>query len=248
MTRRKLFTIGASQVGALLNVGKYRSARNQMLEILRKTQLPMDCQEEEEETRIPQHHLLHGREMEPLARKKLSQLLETPIHEMGTLFCWREPRLCASPDGIIFDHSSGLHVGCEIKCPVRQDNPKSWPDHPEEIHCDYIMQCVVNMEVFGSPKWYLFYYHPGPPEKYRCFVVYRNQNFFINHVMPVIRRVIYTTEDLMSFNRLNQDRFTEFLAQNNMETAQSKRGKAQRNFMEQMIREEIHIIKREFFE
>lgn len=66
--------------------------------------------------------VLHGKELETVAKTVLEQQLQTTVEPAGLFVCTQRPWLGASPDGLV-----GTDAIVEIKCPYRGRNLKVVP-------------------------------------------------------------------------------------------------------------------------
>ena len=65
---------------------------------------------------VSHKNLIYGREMEPKAKKKLSEILQAEIFDLGLVVKDGQPWLSASPDGLIL-LENGESALLEVKCP-----------------------------------------------------------------------------------------------------------------------------------
>lgn len=100
-----------------------------------------------------------GKALEPIARQRLSEILDAEIVETGLIFHESEG-FAASPDGLVVGGDAWV-AGCEIKCHNRKRHlldvlagvlPE---DHKYQVH-----GCMV---VTGLRKWHYFGFHPTQP-------------------------------------------------------------------------------------
>lgn len=127
--------IGASDVGSILGVNKYR---NQVDVYLEKTTDTLDKYDNEK--------MKIGRLME----SSLLLMFENETGLSASIYEDSEkhstyPFLYATPDGILSDFSAGI----EIKTGADGDH---WEDVPEQ----YYAQCQLSMEIFGVDTWHLY--------------------------------------------------------------------------------------------
>ena len=102
-----------------------------------------------------------GKELEPIARKSLSEIIDREIVETG-LVIHDSGGFAASPDGLVVsDDGEGWSAGTEIKCHNRRRHLADLlagvmpDDHKYQVH-----GCMV---VTGLRKWHYFGFHPSQP-------------------------------------------------------------------------------------
>lgn len=138
----------------------------------------------------------HGNREEPYSRKRFYEVWKEryPHREFsfrqegwGVGFYQKDPRFSASPDGIFtWQVDQKIHKeGLELK------NPWSKPIPKEKCSsmCGYVLQCVLNMEVFDIDLWNLFYYDRRTKE-YSWFRIHRNKEFFETFLLPYVDKFI----------------------------------------------------------
>lgn len=141
---RKLYA-NASQVGAIMNVGKY-FPRN-MAELL--------AVQRGEATVYRSPAMDRGNELEPVALARLSAIVGVEF----TPAVFRHNRRQASLDGIDFADE----VGAEIKCPLSVNSPLFSIDSPESLRDtipQYFWQVVAQFYAAGLRELFWFVYHP----------------------------------------------------------------------------------------
>jgi hypothetical protein len=100
-----------------------------------------------------------GKYLEPIARKRLSEIIEAEIVDTG--LCFHDSgEFAASPDGLVVGGDEWV-AGCEIKCHNRKRHlldvlTGTLPDdHKYQVH-----GCMV---VTGLRQWHYFGFHPAQP-------------------------------------------------------------------------------------
>lgn len=185
--------VSASEFGALFGVSPYLS-KKALWRKLKGLEPPKN--------KFVTEAVHLGRVNEPIARDLFwkvykehypNRQLEIPDHGVGTGFLWYDPRFAASPDSL-FSYSiwhldlfktelaQRKKQGLEIKCPQ-----KALPEKLDWTHCHFLLQCVLNMEVFDVDYWHLFFYREG---KYAWFGIHRNKAFFESFLKPKLDELL----------------------------------------------------------
>lgn len=107
--------------------------------------------------------MLLGIELEPEARKQLSEYIGQELVTSGWWQSELYPLLGISPDG----HTPGLTIACETKCPARKKHTKTILE--DEIPSDNIEQCVHYFTV--NPKLEKLYFCSFRPESIKPLFV-----------------------------------------------------------------------------
>jgi len=107
--------------------------------------------------------MLRGIELEPEARRQLSEYCGVEFLAAGWLQCEENSLLGISPDGISKDET----IMCEIKCPARAKHTRTILEG--EIPDDNIEQCIHNFVV--NPKLEKLYFCSFRPESIKPLFV-----------------------------------------------------------------------------
>lgn len=108
--------------------------------------------------------MVRGHELEPQARRELSEYTCVEFLEAGYFECEENPLLGISPDGI----SEDLTIGCELKCLGAKKHTEVMLT--KGIHLDYLHQCIHYFTV--NPDLLKLYFAAYRPEhKYKPLVV-----------------------------------------------------------------------------
>lgn len=180
--KSNLATISASDFAAVFGVNIHKSKGAFWRQIHNK--------DEPKRETFQSPAMTHGKNEEPFARSKFLEefrrnnpALYVREHiECGTGFLQKDPRFCASPDGLFswstndFDYQ---REGYELKNPWSTDVPQS------VYHgmAGNVLQCVLNMEVFNTQVWNLFYYKRKTGE-FSWFRIHRNKDYFDRYLYP----------------------------------------------------------------
>jgi putative phage-type endonuclease len=179
--------IGASDVGSILGVNKYR---NQVDVYLEKTTDKLDKHDNEK--------MKIGRLMESsvLLMFEKETGLSASLYEHSEKHS-KYPFLYATPDALLSDFSAGI----EIKTGMDGDH---WDDVPEQ----YYAQCQLSMEIFGVNTWHLYAILAGfNGFKRKHFVIKRNDlyikslikicyDFWNNNVLARVAPVAKSIDDI----------------------------------------------------
>ena len=156
--------IGASDVGAILGVNKYR---NQVDVFLDKTTDKLDKNDNEKMKigRLMESSVLLMFEKETGLSASLYEDTEKhPEHQF----------LYATPDGLLSDFSAGI----EIKTGIDGDH---WDDVPEQ----YYAQCQLSMEIFGVDTWHLYAILAGLNGFTRKHFVIKRNDLYIKSLIKI---------------------------------------------------------------
>lgn len=188
--------ISASEFGALFGVSPYLS-KQALWRRLKGLEIPKD--------KFVTKAAYLGKINEPVARELFwkvyqdhypSRTIHIPDHGVGTGFLWYDHRFAASPDSLFtvsrldltkMELIRQVREGLEIKCPQ-----KALPDKLDWIHCHFLLQCVLNMEVFGVDYWHLFFFKEG---KYAWFGIRRNKAFFESFLKPKLDELLLMAQE-----------------------------------------------------
>lgn len=100
--------------------------------------------------------MIRGTELEPIARKRVSEVVGVDFVECGWLQCEENPLLGISPDGISSDETIAL----EVKCTGNKNHVKAI--RANEIPLEYLNQCLHYFTV--NPKLEKLYFAMFRPE------------------------------------------------------------------------------------
>jgi hypothetical protein len=137
---------------------------------------------------------LYGKEMEPVSRVRFIEIHKA--HYPGCRYITRgskalkmDIRFGASPDLLIEDEFGDLVEGCELKNP----HSKAVPKEVTNDLCGFLLQCILNMEVFNVPLWNLFIYRHETQEM-AWFRIERNHECFKNKLYLETLNFMNSTE------------------------------------------------------
>jgi hypothetical protein len=186
--------ISASRLSAVFGVSSFLS-KNKLYLLMKEGHL--------EETATFSPAMQHGKDEERGSAEKFLRVYRDHYpsrhswftDEVGTGFWQKDPRFCASPDRILkwelnFNSTGIQKEGLELKNPYI----KSIPQKVEPEMCAYVLQCVLNMEIFCVPFWHLFYYKSSTGE-YSWFRIHRNQEFFETFIYHTVLEFLKTVEE-----------------------------------------------------
>jgi len=177
----KFHPVGASKLASVLGVGRYQS-KNMLWNILagRKKQKRFESQSAR-----------RGREEEPKSARFFSQLMGVRLYTIGTKCYPQDTRLCASPDRLFTNPYTKEREGLELKNPDTSPIPSKL--EPKDM-IQYLLQCILNMEVFEREYWHLFYYDRRTGE-YSWFKIKRNKEFFNSYILPKVQKFFKSIEE-----------------------------------------------------
>jgi len=164
------FGIGASDVGSILGVNKYR---NQVDVYLEKTSEEINDDDNE---RMMIGRLMESSLLDMFKKEtKLDYIYNIPTkRHIGSEF------LFCTPDGLLKDRSAGI----EIKTGMDGDH---WDDVPEQ----YYAQCQLSMEIFDVKSWHLYAVLAGfNGFKRKHFVIKRN-DLYIKSLLKICKEFWY---------------------------------------------------------
>lgn len=192
--------ISASRLSAVFGVSSFLS-KNKLYLLMKEGHL--------EETATFSPAMQHGKDEERGSAEKFLSVYQDHYpsrkcyftDEVGTGFWQKDPRFCASPDRILkwyidtdlrpANPSTTINKeGLELKNPYI----KAIPQKVEPEMCAYVLQCVLNMEIFQVPFWHLFYYKSSTGE-YSWFRIHRNQEFFETFIYHTVLEFLKTVEE-----------------------------------------------------
>lgn len=190
--------ISASRLSAVFGVSSFLS-KNKLYLLMKDGHL--------EETATFSPAMQHGKREERGSAEKFLSVYKDHYpsrcvefrDEVGTGFWQKDPRFCASPDRILGWFLLQLppkpvhplmREGVELKNPYR----KAIPQKVESDMCAYVLQCILNMEIFCVPFWHLFYYKSSTGE-YSWFRIHRNQEFFETFIYSEVLKFLQNIEE-----------------------------------------------------
>lgn len=112
---RSKITITASNFAAVLGILPFETSEHNYKRLLSTREAAFDTKQ--------WHNITWGKEMEGVARQFLRDYFFPEIREVGTFIYLRDPRLGATPDGVIVDGIKDKKLTLlEIKCPAQEKN------------------------------------------------------------------------------------------------------------------------------
>ncbi len=194
--------ISASRLSAVFGVSSFLS-KNKLYLLMKEGHL--------EETATFSPAMQHGKDEERGSAEKFKQVYKDHYpskdvwfrEDIGTGFWQKDSRFCASPDRILgwewSSHSEQfktIQERKEFKEGLELKNPyiKAIPQKVESDMCAYVLQCVLNMEIFSVPFWHLFYYKSSTGE-YSWFRIHRNQEFFETFIYSEVLKFLKNIEE-----------------------------------------------------
>lgn len=191
LIKDKISMISASEFGALFGVSDHMSVAALWRKLV----------EGKIVIKPPTPATVHGKVEEKYSKEKFFEVWSEQFpqthyinhQELGTGFLQRDPRFCASPDGIFswsYTDSDDIQYGnfkegLELKNPFSRGIPKQL----DWTYCGYLLQCVLSMEVFEVDRWNLFFYERKTGD-YAWFIIHRNRQFFEDHLRPALDRLL----------------------------------------------------------
>jgi putative phage-type endonuclease len=185
LNARKGITITASNYAACMGLLPFKNSKSTYHQLLSAKETTFDSNSWQ--------YVTWGKEMEPVARQFLRDEFFLEIREVGTFINSDDPRLGATPDGLIVNGVRDKRLTLlEIKCPAREHNFAK-----TGIPLYYLLQVYGEMKACGVDNCIFMSWLP---KKFSLWYITFDNRIWDSYMYPKLRMTIEALEHKMPWD------------------------------------------------